>query len=143
MVGCGGAWGATFMAAQAGGDGQVSVRAIGPTQGHCIVLALTLHVHVQQRGLHAERPRALWSVWPAWRRDAECPAKGDQFPGVQTGAAGSWPGSWGKGEGGGTARELQGPASGREQGLGVGQSREVQGIARTWGKRFTCGEELG
>lgn len=120
MVGCGGAWGTTFMAAQAGGGGQVSVRAIGPTQGHCVVLALALHVHVQQCGLHTGGPRALWSVWPAGRRDAECPAKGDQFPGVQTGAAGSWPGSWGKGEGGGTARELQGSATVGEQGLRVG-----------------------
>lgn len=118
------------MAAQAGGGRQASARAIGPAQGHCAVLALPLHVHVKQCGLHAEGPRALWSVWPAQRRDAECPAKGDQFPGVQAGVAGSWPGSRGKGQGGRTARELRGPAVGWEQGLRVRQAGEVQGVSR-------------
>lgn len=132
MVGWGGAWGATFMAAQAGGGGQASAGAVGPTQGHRAVLALPFHVHVKQRRLHAGGPGALRSVRPAGRRDAEYLAKGDQFPGVQTGTAGGWPGSWGEGQGGGAARELGGPAAGGEQGLGVGQAREVQGISRAW-----------
>lgn len=120
------------MAAQAGSGGQASVGAVGPTQGHCAVLALPLHVHVKQRGLHAGGPGALRSIRPARRRDAECPTKGDQFPGVQAGAAGSWPGPWGKGQGGGAARKLGGPAAGRKQGLGFGQAGKVQGISRAW-----------
>lgn len=120
------------MAAQAGGGGQASAGAVGPTQGHRAVLALPFHVHVKQRRLHAGGPGALRSVRPAGRRDAEYLAKGDQFPGVQTGTAGGWPGSWGEGQGGGAARELGGPAAGGEQGLGVGQAREVQGISRAW-----------
>jgi hypothetical protein len=125
------------MAAQAGGGGQASAGAIGPAQGHCVVLALPLHVHVQQRGLHAGGPRALRCVWPARRRDAESPAKGDQFPGVQAGTAGSWPGPWGEGQGGGAARELWGSTAGGEQGLGVRQAGEVQGVSRAWGERIT------
>lgn len=132
----GGAWGATFMAAQAGCGGQALAGALGPTQGYCAVLALPLHVHVQQRGLHAVGPRALWGVRPAGRRDGERPAKGDQFPGVQAEAAGSWPGPWGEGQGGGAARELRGPAAGGEQGLGVGQAGEVQGISQAWEERI-------
>lgn len=132
MVGWGGAWGATFMAAQAGGGGQASAGAVGPAQGHCAVLALPLHVHVEQRGLHAGGSRALWSVQPAGRRDAERLAEGDQFPGVQAGTAGGWPGPWGEGQGGGAAWELGGPTTGGEQGLGVGQAGEVQGISRAW-----------
>lgn len=132
MAGWGGAWGATFMAAQAGGGGQALVGAVGPTQGHCAVLVLPLHVHVQQRGLHAGGPRALRSVWPAGRRDGECPAEGDQFPGVQAGATGSRPRSRGKGQGGGAAWEIGGPAAGWKQGLGVGQAGEVQKVTRAW-----------
>lgn len=120
------------MAAQAGGGGRASAGAMGPAQGHGAVLALPLHVHVKQRGLHARESGALWGVRPAGRRDAECPAKGDQFPGVQAGATGSRPGSWGEGQSGRAARELRGPAVGREQGLGVGQAGEVQGISRAW-----------
>lgn len=126
------AWGTTFMAAQAGGSGQASVGATGPTQGHCAVLVLPLHVHVKQCGLHAGGPGALWNVQPIGRRDAECPAEGDQFPGVQAGAAGSRPGSWGEGQGGGAARKLGGLEVGVKQSLGCRQVGEVQGISRAW-----------
>lgn len=129
---CGGrAWGTTFTLPRQAAAGR-SAGAVGPAQGHCAVLALPLHVHVEQSGLHAGAPGALLSVQPAGRRDAACSAEGDPLPGVQAGAAGSRPGSWGEGQGGGAARKLGGLQVCVKQSLGFRQAGEVQGISRAW-----------